>query len=109
MPDHPLNRATDKRVVTNWSQFIADNRAIIYPLTVLALAAGLKFSTPARRLDAVEELQKVDHANVQVLVKLQCFNPSFNDTQRAMAGLEGCGAIRQGLPDPSMSKAEEKP
>jgi hypothetical protein len=104
MPDHPLNRATDKRVVTSWSQFIADNRAIIYPLTVLALGLGLKFSTPAHRLDAVEELQKADHVNVQVLVKLQCFNPTFSDEQRAMAGLEGCGVIRQGLPDPSLGR-----
>lgn len=108
MADHPHRRRTDESKVKSFSEFIADYRAILYPVTVAALWAGLRFATPGQRLDKVEELQKEDHTNVQVLVKLQCFNPSFSDTQRAMAGLEGCPVIRQGLPDPS-KKTEEKP
>lgn len=101
MPDHPSRRSSDQSQVKSLSQIIADYRSIIYPLTILALGLGYKFSTPSRRLDAVEALQKADHANVGVLVKLQCFNRSFSDQERALAGLEGCAEIRQGLADPS--------
>lgn len=102
--DHPMNRTSDRGPVKHLSALMADYRSIIWPIVVLALALGFRFNSPSTRLDKVEALQKEDHANVTVLVKLQCFNTSFNDEQRAMAGLEGCANIRQGLPDPSLPR-----
>jgi hypothetical protein len=100
--DHPMNRSSDKGPIKALSGWMADYRSIIWPLAFAIAAMGFKFSPPSRRLDAIEIEQQADHINVQVLVKLQCFNPSFNDEQRAMAGLDGCSQIRQGLPDPSI-------
>lgn len=107
--DHPHRRRADDSRLKSVSELIADYRAIIYPLTILALWLGFTFSTPSRRLDALEAVVKVDHVNVSVLVRLQCFNPSFNDEQRALAGLEGCTGVRQGLPDPSIAEAKADP
>lgn len=109
MGDHPHRRGGDTRPVVKASDFIAEYRSILYPLTIIALALGFKFSTPSRRLDAVEKMQQTDHANVAVLVKLQCFNPSFTDEQRAMVGLQGCRELRQGSPDPSRDRALQEP
>lgn len=102
--DHPMNRSSDKGPIKVVSSWMADYRAIIWPVVLAFAAMGFKFSFPNQRLDAVEAMQQVDHVNVQVLVRLQCFNPSFNDEQRAMAGLQECSQIRQGLPDPSIVK-----
>lgn len=111
MGDHPMNRSSDRGIIQAVSGWMADYRAIIWPLVFAIAALGFKFSSPSQRIAAVEakivaidSTQREDHANVQVLVRLQCFNPSFNDEQRAMAGLGECTTIRQGLPDPSIAR-----
>ena len=109
MGDHPMNRSSDKGPIKSLSGWMADYRSIIWPIVIGLMAFGFRLNSPSQRISAVEthiaaidSTQRVDHANVQVLVRLQCFNPAFSDEQRAMAGLEACSTIRQGLPDPSI-------
>lgn len=107
MPDHPMNRESDKGPIGKVRSFMRDWGWIVSIVGFALLALGFKYTTPREEIDTVKHAQlelkasvdtlkdvtKSQAADIATIVRLQCFNKGYSNEQLNLVGIH-CDGIR---------------
>lgn len=112
--DHPMQRATDQSKLAVINAKLSEYRVFIWPLVLVLLALGFKYTTPNQRIEAVDArvdgvvaaqlkvkntLDSLVHvttdqsAYIKSISLLQCFNTTYTNGQLRLVGID-CTGIR---------------